>query len=69
MFLWSQIRRSSSMITVPEILLKSVELAGDRWKTRYSRLRKAIEGGLARPDELKVKWRPAGPSRRSDSGK
>jgi len=40
---------------LPEILLKGVELAGDRRKTRYDRLRKAIEGGLAQPDELKRK--------------
>lgn len=40
------------MIPVPEILLKGVELAGDRRKTRYSRLRKVVETGLVDPDAL-----------------
>lgn len=42
------------MITVPEILLKGVELAGDRRKTRYSRLRTAVKNGLVDADEPKV---------------
>lgn len=47
--------RGSSLVSLPEILLKGLELAGDRRNARYVRLRKAIDGGLARPDELKGK--------------
>ena len=46
--------RGSSLVTLPEILLKGVDLAGDRRKTRYSRLRKALKNGLVDADELKV---------------
>jgi hypothetical protein len=35
-----------------------VELAGDRRKTRYSRLRKAVENGLVNADALKVRRQP-----------
>ena len=48
----------SSLDTLPEILLRGVELAGDRRRTRYSRLRKAVAEGLAPPDALKVKRKP-----------
>jgi hypothetical protein len=49
--------RSGSLVTLPEILLKGVELAADRRKTRYSRLRKAVENGLVDANALKVKRR------------
>ena len=38
-----------------EILMKGVELAQDRRKTRYSRLRTAVENGLLPADALRVK--------------
>jgi hypothetical protein len=41
-------------MTLPEILLKGVELAGDRRKTRYTRLSTAVKYGLVVADELKV---------------
>jgi hypothetical protein len=45
----------STLSTLPEILLHGVELAGDRRRTRYSRLRKAVKDGLVAPDALKVR--------------
>jgi hypothetical protein len=47
-----------SPLTLPEILLKGVELAGDRRKTGYSRLRKAVENGLVEADALKMRMHP-----------
>jgi hypothetical protein len=41
-----------------EILLRGVELAQDRRKTRYSRLRKAVENGLIEADALKARPSP-----------
>jgi hypothetical protein len=41
-----------------EILLRGVELAQDRRKTRYSRLGAAMENGLADADALKVQHSP-----------
>ena len=41
-----------------EILMRGVELAQDRRKTRYSRLRAAAENDLADADALKVRCVP-----------
>ena len=41
-----------------EILLRGVELAQDRRKTRYSRRRTAVENGLLPADALKVRRAP-----------
>ena len=38
--------------------MRGVELAQNRRKTRYSRLRAAVESGLADADELKVRCSP-----------
>ena len=41
-----------------EILMRGVELAQDRRKTRYSRLRNAAGNGLVDADDLKVRLSP-----------
>jgi hypothetical protein len=41
-----------------EILMRGVELAQDRRRTRYSRLRVAVENGLLPADALKVRRSP-----------
>jgi len=51
---------------LPEILLKGVELAQDRRKTRYSRLREAIDAGLGSPEERKPKRKPSEPTEAVD---
>jgi hypothetical protein len=38
--------------------MMGIELAGDRRRTRYSRLRKAVENGLADADAQKVRRLP-----------
>ena len=43
----------STLGTLPEILMRGVELAGDRRKTRHLRLRKAREHGLLGEPEAK----------------
>jgi hypothetical protein len=43
---------------LPEILMRGVELAQDRRKTRYSRLRAAVENRLLTADALKVQRQP-----------
>ena len=44
----------SPLHSLTEILLRGVELAADRRKTRYSRQRTAVKNGLVDADELKV---------------
>ena len=48
----------SSLHTLSEILMRGVELAGDRRRTRYFRLRKAVAEGLATAEALKVNRKP-----------
>jgi hypothetical protein len=59
--------RPSSLQTLPEILMRGVELAQDRRKTRYVRLRRAMKHDPEPPEVVKVQRKPSADDKALDT--